>query len=156
MTSLRPSRLFNACWLGASVLTLSASAVAAPGIYTCVDAHGKRLTSDRPIPECLDREQRVLNRDGSQRKVVAPRQTPQERARADELRRQRELAEVAQKDAVRRDRNLMFRYPDLATHDKARQAALDDIRKAIASSEKRIADLLAYLKQFDAAGKKAE
>lgn len=35
------------------------------GIYTCIDAQGKRHTADRPIPECLDREQRLLNRDGS-------------------------------------------------------------------------------------------
>lgn len=115
--------------------------MAAPGIYTCIDGRGKRLTSDRPIPECLDREQRVLNKDGSQRKVLSPRQTPQERAAADEARRQRDQMELARKDAVRRDRNLLFRYPDEAAHRKARQAALDDIGKAIASSEKRIADL---------------
>ena len=30
------------------------------GIYTCTDAKGRKLTSDRPIPECHDREQRVL------------------------------------------------------------------------------------------------
>ena len=28
------------------------------GVYTCVDAKGRRLTADRPIPECTDREQR--------------------------------------------------------------------------------------------------
>ncbi|OYX12745.1 MAG: DUF4124 domain-containing protein, partial [Acidovorax sp. 32-64-7] len=27
-------------------------------IYTCVDRQGRRLTADRPIAECLDREQR--------------------------------------------------------------------------------------------------
>lgn len=122
------------------------TAWAAAGIYSCIDGHGKRLTSDRPIPECLDREQRLLNKDGSQRKLVAPRQTPQERAAADEVRRQRELADLALKDAVRRDRNLMFRYPNDAAHQKARQSSLDDIRKAIASSEKRIADLVAERK----------
>lgn len=125
---------------------LTGPAHAAPGIYSCVDAQGKRLTSDRPIPECLDREQRLLNKDGSQRKVLAPRQTPQERALAEQQRVQRELAEVARKDAIRRDRNLMYRYPDEAAHRKAREAALDDIRKAIASSEKRIADLQAERK----------
>ena len=26
------------------------------GIYTCVDRNGRRLTADRPVPECLDRE----------------------------------------------------------------------------------------------------
>lgn len=129
--------------LAAGLLCAVYASWATPGIYTCVDASGKRRTADRPIPECLDREQRVLNKDGSQRKLVAPRQTPQERAAAEDLRRQRLQAEMAQKDAIRRDRNLLFRYPNEAAHQKAREAALDDIRKAIASSEKRVADLQA-------------
>ncbi len=132
--------------LGCGLLAAAVTAGAAPGIYTCVDGRGKRLTSDRPIAECLDREQRVLNKDGSQRKVLAPRQTPRERAAAEEARRQRDQIELAKKDAVRRDRNLLFRYPDEPAHQKARQAALDDIRNAIASSEKRVADLTAERK----------
>lgn len=123
---------------------------AASGIYVCVDAQGKRLTSDRPIPECLDREQRMLNKDGSHRAVVAPRMTAREKAERDELLRQRALAEQAHKDAVRRDRNLMVRYPSDAVHNKARQAALDDVRKAMASSEKRIAELKAERKSLNA------
>ena len=39
-----------------------------PGIYTC-EVNGKRQTSDRVIPECSDRPQRVLNPDGSLRVV---------------------------------------------------------------------------------------
>ncbi|HEX5355773.1 MAG TPA: DUF4124 domain-containing protein [Aquabacterium sp.] len=146
----------SAWWLGGLAVWVSVQAAQAAtgtssytmqgGIYSCVDAHGKRLTSDRPIPECLDREQRVLNKDGSQRKVLPPRQTPQERAAAEEARRQKETAELAYKDAVRRDRNLMGRYPHEAAHNKARQSALDDVRKAMASSEKRVADLKAERK----------
>ena len=114
---------------------------AAQSIYSCVDASGKRLTSDRPIPECLDREQRVLNKDGSQRKVVGPRLTPKERAVQEEAQRQQAAIESAQRDAIRSDRNLMKRYPDEAAHKRARQSALDDVLKSIASSEKRVADL---------------
>lgn len=137
------------CWLGAQAAQAAPTAstqVPRGGIYSCVDAHGKRLTSDRPIPECLDREQRVLNKDGSQRKVLPPRQTPQERAAAEDARRQKEAEALAHKDAVRRDRNLMGRYPTETAHNKARQSALDDVRKAVASSEKRIADLKAERK----------
>lgn len=138
-----------ALWLGvpcAQAAAGTSSYSMQGGIYSCVDGHGKRLTSDRPIPECLDREQRVLNKDGSQRKVLPPRQTPQERAAAEEARRQKAAAELAYKDAVRRDRNLMGRYPNEVAHQKARQSALDDMRKAVASSEKRIADLKAERK----------
>jgi hypothetical protein len=123
---------------------------ASAGIYVCVDAQGHRLTSDRPIPECLDREQRVLNKDGSQRTVVGPRITAREKAERDEALHQQALVEQARKDAVRRDRNLMGRYPTEATLNKGRQAALDDVRKAMASSQKRIADLKAERKGLDA------
>jgi len=40
-------------------------AQAATTIYSCTDASGKKLTSDRPIAECANRDQRVLNADGS-------------------------------------------------------------------------------------------
>ncbi|WP_432214584.1 DUF4124 domain-containing protein, partial [Salmonella enterica] len=34
------------------------------GIYTCVDAKGRKLTADRPILDCIDREQKELNASG--------------------------------------------------------------------------------------------
>lgn len=111
------------------------------GIYSCVDAQGKRHTADRPIPECLDREQRLLNRDGSERRTVPPRMNAEERALAEERKRLQEQAAAAQKDAVRRDRNLMLRFPDEAAHNKAREAALDDLRRGIAGSERRLKEL---------------
>ncbi len=49
-------------------------------IYSCTDANGKRLTSDRPIPECTNRDQRELNADGSVRRIVPPPPTADERA----------------------------------------------------------------------------
>jgi hypothetical protein len=111
------------------------------GIYSCTDAQGKRHTADRPIPECLDRDQRVLNRDGSERRTVPPRMNAEERALAEERKRLQDQAAAAQKDAVRRDRNLMLRFPDEAAHTKAREAALDDLRRGIVSSERRLKDL---------------
>jgi hypothetical protein len=127
-----------------------AAATHAAGIYTCVDASGKRYTSDRPIAECLDREQRVLNKDGSQKQTLPPRMNAQERALAEERQRLQEQAQATQKDAVRRDRNLMMRFPDEDTHQKAREAALDDLRRGIAISERRLNDLLDERKPMSA------
>ena len=139
---------------GATLTTLAASlalgltmgmlphlAWSATGIYSCVDSSGKRFTSDRPIPECLDREQRVLNKDGSQKQTLPPRMNAEERAAEEERQRQKAQAEAAAKDAIRRDRNLMLRFPDQATHDKAREAALDDVRKGIVLSEHHLSEL---------------
>ncbi|WP_077034133.1 hypothetical protein [Pelomonas sp. KK5] len=110
-------------------------------IYTCTTADGRKLTSDRPIGECSSREQRVLNPDGSLRSVLPPFLSPDERA-AQEIRDRKLAAErAAQQDAVRRDRNLMQRFPSEAAHRRARQSAVDDAEKAMRISERRIKDL---------------
>lgn len=110
-------------------------------IYTCTTLDGRRLTSDRPIVECNTREQRILNADGSQRATLPPAMSPEERS-AQEARDRKYAAErAAQLDAVRRDRNLMQRFPNEATHKAARSAALDDASKAMLISERRIKDL---------------
>jgi hypothetical protein len=44
-------------------------------------------------------------------------------------------------EAVRRDRNLMVRFPNPVAHQKARDQALETIQFAISQSESRIADL---------------
>lgn len=124
----------------------SAAAVAqanpnANGIYTCVTADGRRLTSDRPIAECITREQRVLNKDGSLNRVVPPALTPEERAEREARERKAEIDRAIRLDAARRDRNLMARYPDEAAHARAREAALDTVRLAMRTSELRIAEL---------------
>jgi hypothetical protein len=119
---------------------------AAPGIYTCVDASGKRLTSDRPIAACVDREQRVLNADGSVKQTLSRTLTAEERAEKEARDRQAAAMLAAQQDAVRRDRNLLNRFPNEAAHNKAREAALDDVRKAMKTSEARV-ELLAKERQ---------
>ncbi|MBL8351847.1 MAG: DUF4124 domain-containing protein [Burkholderiaceae bacterium] len=119
----------------------SVAPAAGVGIYTCFDGQGRRLTSDRPIPECSTREQRVLNRDGSVQRVIPPTMTAEERAEREAAERRAELARAAQADAVRRDRNLIARYPNEAAHGKAREAALDTVRVAMKATEQRLREL---------------
>ena len=142
-------------WAGPALLALalplaasaqSSGRPASSGIYTCVDAQGRRLTSDRPIPDCISREQRVLNSDGSVQRVVPPTLTAEERAEREAAERRAALARAAQADAVRRDRNLMVRFPDEAAHNKAREAALDTVRLAMKASAQRVKDLAAERK----------
>lgn len=114
---------------------------AGKGIYTCTTADGRRLTSDRPIPECTSREQRVLNADGSQRTTLPPFLSPEERAAKEAADRRAAAERLAQLDAIRRDRTLVQRYPTEAAHQRARNIALDDANKAMRISERRIKDL---------------
>lgn len=115
----------------------------AAGIYTCIDDKGRRITADRPIPECVHREQQVLNSDGSVRTVVPPALTAEERAEREARERAAAEARAAQADAVRRDRNLMMRYPNEAAHQRAREAALDSVRLAMRATETRMKQLAA-------------
>ena len=134
-TGVAELRLLLLCL--AAPLAGGAWAAAAP-IYSCVDASGKKLTSDRPIAECANRDQKILNADGSVRKVVPPTPTADETAEAELAARRATAERAAQQDAVRRDRNLMLRFPNEAAHRKAREAALDDVRKAVRTSEERL------------------
>lgn len=135
----------SAAALAAALVTPAAWAETAKpsntGIYSCVDANGKRLTADRPIRECLAREQLILNKDGSVRTRVPPSLTAEERAEYEA--RERKLAEErnALAEAGRRDRNMLSRYPDEAAHQRAREAALDTVRLAIRASELRLREL---------------
>lgn len=126
--------------------TAQGSNPSSAGIYSCVDAQGRRLTSDRPIADCANREQRVLNRDGSVQRVLPPTLTAEERAEREAAQRKADLARAAQADAVRRDRNLVVRYPNQAVHNKAREAALDTVRLAMKATEQRVKALAAERK----------
>lgn len=110
-------------------------------IYTCVDAQGHRLSSDRPIPECLGQDQRVLNRDGSTKSVMPPFQSPEEKARQETARRQAEQTRLAREAEARRDRALLARYPNQATHDEARTKAQDQVTRQIETARRRLAEL---------------
>lgn len=116
------------------------------GIYTCTDDRGRRLTSDRPIPECSAKEQQILNRDGSVRAVHPPTLTAEERAEKEARERRANEIRMAQAEAVRRDRNLLARYPNEDAHRRAREAALDNVRLAIKATEQRLKDLAAERK----------
>jgi hypothetical protein len=150
-SSARRSRALCALCAVATLLAGASAAIAQPAttrppIYSCSDANGKKLTSDRPIPECSTRDQRVLNADGSVRGIVAPTPTADERSEMDARQRIEVTERAARQDAIRRDRNLLVRFPDEATHRKAREAALNDVNKALKLSADRLAALAAERK----------
>jgi len=141
-------RFLSACLVIAAPLPASAQATKPGGIYRC-EINGKRITSDRPIAECSDREQRLLNADGSVRMVIPPSMTADERAEAEARERAEQAERVARQDAIRRDRNLVARFPNEAAHQRAREAALDDVRNAVRISESRVKLLEAEHKKLD-------
>jgi hypothetical protein len=122
---------------------------ASGSIYTCVDRNGRRLTADRPIPECLDREQRELSPSGTTRRQIGPSLTEIERT-ALEAQRRKEAEERARVvEERRRERVLVARYPDKAAHDVERAAAIQLVDDVTATAEKRITELMAERKKLD-------
>ncbi len=119
------------------------SAPPASGVYTCIDAKGRKLTSDRPIPECTDREQRVLNPSGTTKQTVGPTLTAQERAVVEEKEKQalEERNRIAEEK--RRDKALLIRYPNKAIHDQERAEALAQINVVKQAATNRLTELAA-------------
>jgi Domain of unknown function (DUF4124) len=117
------------------------SAALAQSIYSCVDANGRKLTSDRPIADCVDRTQRELSPQGTTRRIVGPTLTARELA-AQEVKEKTELESRAfALEEKRRDRALLSRYPNRAVHDKERAQAIEQVNEVIKASAKRSNEL---------------
>ena len=113
-----------------------------PSIYSCVDSLGRRITADRPIPECLDREQRELSPTGITRRVIPPNLTAEERAREEAKAQQEAALRLKQAEEKKRDRALLARYGSQKQHDQERQQQLAVVKNTQAAIERRTQDLI--------------
>jgi Domain of unknown function (DUF4124) len=126
-----------------------ASAVASAQIYTCVDARGRKLTSDRPIPECADREQKELNTSGTVKRTVKPVMTAEEQRVFDAKQKNEAEEQTRQMEEKRKDRALLTRYPNRAIHDKERAEALAQVDEVMKAAIKRTGELGLQRKDID-------
>lgn len=129
--------------LGCLGVLLLGSAIAQQrvGAYSCIDDHGRRLVSDRPIPECMDREQRVLGPTGVERTPRAPIPTKAERQRAAEE-QQRQIREQERVLEQRRlDQALLLRYPDSVAHAQERHIQVSQLDELQSLARARLIDL---------------
>lgn len=138
-------------WLGsAAIAALAAmSPPARADIYVCVDANGRHLTSDRPILECIDREQTELSPSGQVLRRIGPSLTADERAAQDEKARRAAEERNRLAEEKRRDRALLARYPDRPTHDRERAAAITSVDDAIRSASRRLEELQAERRKLE-------
>jgi len=115
--------------------------VHAQAIFTCVDGKGRRITSDRPIPECMGSEQRELTPRGNLKRTLPPALTADERAREAQRLKEEQARQDRLDEERRKNRALLTRYPDQAAHDKERADALAQLDELIAAVRKREAEL---------------
>jgi hypothetical protein len=137
-------------WGGVLLTVSTVSLAQGKGIYTCIDSKGRRITSDRPITECLDREQRELSSSGTVKRVVPPSYTAEERARIEAQKKAEEALQARIAEEKRRDRALLIRYPNQAVHDRERTEALAQIDEVISAVNKRAQTLLDQRKEVSA------
>ena len=127
-------------WLSGG-LTSAQPLPGTPQIYTCVDAQGRKLTSDRPIRQCLDREQKILNPSGTVKGTLGPVLSAQERSEQ-AVRAKAENEERARlTEEKRRDRALLVRYPNPEAHQKERAEALAHVALVKQSAALRVNQL---------------
>ena len=115
----------------------------------CVDSKGRKITSDRPIAECLDREQKVFGGSGTVKRVVGPVLTARERDAAEEAQRKESEEQARISEERRRDRALMARYPNEAVHEQERADALIQVDEVIRAARVRLDDLAQQRKAMD-------
>lgn len=153
-----PLQLYTLTQAGLALLAAALSDIAAAqtsvpslqGIYTCVDSTGRKITSDRPIAECMDRVQREINPSGTVRRVLPPQLTPPERAALEEKEKIAAEARAREAEEKRRDRALLLRYPTRDLHDKERAEALSQVGEVIKASNKRSQELAEQRKAINA------
>jgi hypothetical protein len=128
-----------------SIGFLSTSGAWANKIYTCTDAKGRRLSSDRPIPECLDREQKELSSSGFTRRIIPPSQSDMDRAQAmaakEAQAQQQEQEKARLKEMERRNQLMLIRYPNQTKHDAERQSQLETVQATVTTIQFRQREL---------------
>lgn len=145
-----PSFSSRALWVAGCAVLLGGGvwSAAHAQIYSCVDGKGRRFTSDRPIVECLDREQQQHGSNGIVRRTLPPSYTADERAKIDAQRKLEDEQRARVQEEKRRERALLIRYPNQGVHDKERAEALGQIDEVIGAVNKRELALVAQRKDI--------
>ncbi len=142
MRASRPVFAIACIAVAAAPLLAEAQSAPAPGaIYRCLGRDGKTVTRDRQMTDCAG-DQYLVNPDGSNRRIVPRPPTEEEREEAEQKQREADAERRAAQVQARADAALVKRFPDKASHDLARKAALDTARADVRASDARIADLM--------------
>ena len=93
-------------------------------IFTCKDAAGRTISSDRPIQECANRPMREMSRDGWVRREIPAPLTAEQKRQLQLQDEQRKVQQVALEEQRQFDRVLMMRYGSEASIEAARRREL--------------------------------
>lgn len=131
-------RAFSSVLVLAALTVAGATLHAQTRIYTCKDANGKTITSDRPLPECQGREGRVLSGQGATVKKIEAPLTPEQQAARDVEDQKKRQEDELRREQARRDKALLNTYAGVDDIESKRQRALAQVEREARESERRI------------------
>ena len=136
-------------WLTLAVLAMLPLGAGAQ-LFVCKTPGGRTLTGGEPPAECLDSVIRELNSDGSIKRVIEPRLTPEQKKERELEKQRKHEREVLAQAQLRKDRALLETYASEdeieASRDRtlaSRQALIDRANqqlKEIKMDHKRLGD----------------
>jgi hypothetical protein len=127
-------------------------------IYSCKDASGRTITSDRPMPECANRPMKELNNSGMVKREIPVPLTGAEIRIKKETEDKRKADEAAAIEQRRRDLTLLQTYKSEQQIMLERQQSLIQLRNNvnIALTGKAAAEKKQKAAQLEADGFKAK
>jgi hypothetical protein len=117
-------------------------------IYTCKDASGKTITSDRPLPECQGREGRVLSNQGTTLKTIEAPLTPEQQAVREVEEEKKKEAALKRAEQLRKDKALLNTYQNLDDLESKRQRALLQVEREMKDAERRVSFLVKQEQEY--------
>jgi chromosome segregation ATPase len=106
-------------------------------IFRCTNAEGKVITSDRPIPECINRGMKVYSNSGRFKSNIAPPLSAEEKqknaAEAEKKRRE----QIEEQEQKKEERYFLAHYQSEADVEAARQRVVDSLteKKRLANEQ---------------------
>lgn len=117
-------------------------------IYTCKDAAGHLLTSDRPIPECANRSMFVRKTLGQNPREIPAPLTPEERRKADEEQEKQKSEMLLEEQQKREDQHLLANYKSESDIELARQRSLEFVKEKIRAGNDQIKAIAVMQAEF--------
>jgi hypothetical protein len=107
------------------------------------------LTGDSPPPDCGDSVIRVLNPDGSTKRVIEPPLTPEQKRKREEEERRRHERELLAQEQMRKDRALLETYATEDEIESSRDRTLADRQVLIERANQQLREFKVDRKRLD-------
>ncbi len=125
------------------------SAQAAGTFYCCPDANGRRTCGDTLPDVCRGKAYRIIDGAGNVIKDVSAPLTPEQKAEAALLEKQRQEQDALAREQRRKDQALLDTYSSVKDIDVSQQQAETDLQRAIDTANAQIDVIKEQRKKFE-------